>query len=78
MNRLFSSNVPNYGAVSVGLTRDPAISDFLVLAFHRRPSDAMSYFFTVFGTTILIFRPGIVEGGEIDLLRVWGQMRLER
>jgi len=37
----------------------------------------MSYFFTVLGTTILIFYPSIVEGGEIDLLRVWRQMRLK-
>lgn len=37
----------------------------------------MSYFFTVLGTTILIFYPSIVEGSEIDLLRIWWQMGLK-
>ena len=77
MGCLLSSSVPNDRVVSVGQARNPAVSGFLVLTFHRRPSDAMSYFFTVLGTTILIFYPSIVEGGEIDLLRVWRQMRLK-
>lgn len=50
------------------------VSSFLIFAFHRRPGDAMSYPFTLFGATCLIFCPGAVEGSEINLLRVQWQM----
>ena len=34
----------------------------------------MSYLLTTFGAAILVFRPSVVEGGEINLLRMQRQM----
>lgn len=35
----------------------------------------MGRLFALFGTTILIFCPSVIEGSEINFLRVWRQMR---
>ena len=59
---------------SARLARNPAVAGFPVSAFHRRPGDAMSGPLAPLRTARLIFRPGIVEGGQVDLLRVQRQM----
>jgi hypothetical protein len=45
------------------------------LLFHCCPGDAVSYPIALFGATILIFSPGVIEGSEIYFLRVQRQMR---
>ena len=38
----------------------------------------MSGLFALLGTSSLVFRPGIIEGSQVDLLRVRWQMRPNR
>ncbi len=47
----------------------------LDILFHCCPGDAVSHPLALFGATILIFSPGVIEGSEIYFLRVQRQMR---
>lgn len=62
---------------SVGFTRYPSVAQFSVFAFHRRPGDAVSGALACRAARD-VFRPGVVEGTQVNLLRVGRQMGLNR
>ena len=62
---------------SVGIARYPLVAGFAVFALHRRPRHAMGGDFAR-GPARRVFDPGVVEGTEVDFLRVPRQMCLDR
>jgi hypothetical protein len=51
---------------------NPTVAGFPVFAFHCRPGDAMSGLLELLRTARLIFRPGTIEGSQVDVLRACG------
>src|ERR1700733_9883113 len=55
--------------------RDPRIADLLIMALNRAPGDAVHDRLPV--GTPRVLAPGIVERGDIHLLRMWWQMEAD-
>ena len=55
---------------SGSFARDPVVSRFLVFALHRSPGDAVGGSFALVGTPSFVLGPGVIEGGQVDLLSV--------
>lgn len=79
INRLAGSEIARHGAAtSAGSPWNPNVARLNVLVLHRGPSDPMRRTLALRGAARLILRPRVIEGREINRLRMRRQMRPDR